>query len=395
MEDTRVPSLIVPATLSPPAKPGGSQLMADPVISDEPILLVTDQHPRSGIGTYAAALRDLLSGPFPNVKLVSLYYFDDRTGEGDGAIRLVDRPARNALDGFFTLKRAEHRLRTYGFPKDACVHLCGANYEMTNVSTRTIATVHDYYLRRPSTGLLSSPRMAMSEALSFVQHFRLPRQLRRCRAVVSISETTGRDLKESAGVGSTVIPHWTDPARFHPRDQADARRRLGLPQDAVLLLNFGAAHLTKNPTLLAAIVRSLPERYLLLKIGAPIRASSARITHIPELSSDQYPLCFNAADAYVHASLKEGFGRPLLEAMASGLPVISTRTAGALEVLGDTELMVDSPYPVEQFVERILALERGSETERYRAAGLQRATHFAFSGALARYVRLYQSAFAL
>lgn len=87
---------------------------------------------------------------------------------------------------------------------------------------------------------------------------------------------------------------------------------------------------------------------------------------------------YNAASAFVYPSLYEGFGLPVLEAMACGCPVISSNTSSLPEVVGDAGIMID-PYNVQQLADAIQkVLEDKVLAQDMRQRGLERAILFSW-----------------
>ncbi|SDE90473.1 glycosyltransferase [Rhodospira trueperi] len=139
-----------------------------------------------------------------------------------------------------------------------------------------------------------------------------------------------------------TIPNSVDVGRFRPGDPGQARQRLGLPQDNHIFL-FAASGGTKNPmkdveTVRRAVVefsRYLPKDtpppvFLLLGgDGHPKKADNIVEwpLRIPSYS-DLLPEAFRAADLYLHAAHAENFPIAVLEALASGLPVVATAVGG-------------------------------------------------------------------
>lgn len=170
---------------------------------------------------------------------------------------------------------------------------------------------------------------------------------RRYRRIIAVSELTRRELMGTYEVPSEdieTIPEGVDLERFRPdpvRRRA-WRSRMGFDGELVLL-HVSTDFVRKG---LRTIVRALPSiesdghlvvvgredpgpyRELAGKLGA-----SDRITFVPEVDSIEE--CYAGADAFVFPSHYEAFGLSVLEAMASGLPVVCTRGLGVSELLTD------------------------------------------------------------
>jgi glycosyltransferase involved in cell wall biosynthesis len=94
------------------------------------------------------------------------------------------------------------------------------------------------------------------------------------------------------------------------------------------------------------------------------------------LASDLLPMWYNAADVFAYPSLYEGFGMPLLEAMACGTPVIASDASALPEVVGDAGVLVP-PTDVEAWTEALVGLlESPSQRAELAAQGLARARLF-------------------
>lgn len=179
--------------------------------------------------------------------------------------------------------------------------------------------------------------------------------LRRADTLIAISEYTKRTLVEALCLPEDRI-HVVYPAvdhnRFRPLDVPDAfRSKHGLDQGERYVLFVGYEDPRKNLSGLLrafALVKQQVPRVKLLKVGPShgIRERQKLLVLIEELDlqhdvrffdyvSDEELLCFyNAADVFVMPSLYEGFGLPLVEAMACAKPVVLAR-AGSLPEVAD------------------------------------------------------------
>jgi len=252
--------------------------------------------------------------------------------------------------------------------------LCPANLAPA-VSHRTVLVLHDAAaLRHP--GWYSGVYAAWQRRL-------LPLLAARARRIVTVSEFSRGELAELLGVDParvSVVPGGVD-GRFTPDADAErTRRALGLERPYVLCV---ASHTARKN--LAALV---PAAEALAAEGVELAVAGG---HRPQFAAEQglralrllghvddalLPGLYAGAEAFALPSLYEGFGLPVLEAMASGTPVLTT-TAGALpEVAGGAARLVEDPAAFADELPALLA--DGAELARLRAAGLERARAFSW-----------------
>jgi alpha-1,3-rhamnosyl/mannosyltransferase len=222
--------------------------------------------------------------------------------------------------------------------------------------------------------------------------------LRASDRFVAISHSTADDFAELYGIGReriTVTPLAPDPV-FHPRALAELdafRQHKHLPENYCLYLGSNKPH--KNlPRLVQAWARASEklkvksgkliiaghwdERYPQAKELAASLGVSDSVRFLGPVPGEELPLLMAAADVFIFPSLYEGFGLPVLEAMASGVPVACSRAPGLTEVAGDAALTFD-PASVEEMTGVILQL-LADETlrEQLRQQGLERAAAFSW-----------------
>ncbi|MFL5946125.1 MAG: glycosyltransferase family 4 protein [Gaiellaceae bacterium] len=187
--------------------------------------------------------------------------------------------------------------------------------------------------------------------------------VRRARHVFAISERTKRDLVElyrTPGDKITVTPLAPDPA-FAPAAQHDsfllfvsAIEPRKQPLDAIDAANaVGRKLIVVGPKKDAALVAELERR------GADVRG------YVPK---EELVRLYQSAAALVFPSRYEGFGLPVVEAMACGTPVVAAPEPALREVAGDAAVITDD---LAEGVRRALA-----ERERLSAAGIERAKAF-------------------
>jgi glycosyltransferase involved in cell wall biosynthesis len=160
---------------------------------------------------------------------------------------------------------------------------------------------------------------------------------------------------------AVYFPNGVDPDRFASGDGAAFRARHGIAADAEVVLCVGRIDPQKDQVLAvratAALARERPRLRLVLaghvthesysaRLAAEIDALGVggRVTVIPGLAPAEVNDAYHAADAFVLPSVHEPFGIVILEAWASGLPVVATRVGGVVDLVRDREdgWLVDS-----------------------------------------------------
>ena len=258
---------------------------------------------------------------------------------------------------------------------------------------RLVITVHDLAFRRfPETAPHATRRW-----LARIDH-----ALERASRIIAVSEATRQDLIELYSVAPdriVVVPHGVDHSVFRPvppDDVVRATRRLGVT--GPYLLYLGGIEPRKNlPRLIEAFAR-LPTngRPDLVVAGSGVawnpegtnllRAALDRQTIdvrqrvlLPGYVADaDRAALLSGAEALVYPSLYEGFGLPVLEAMACGTPVVASNRPALPEVAGDSALLVDpeDPHQLAQAIERVLSDQRLRRVLHQR--GLERAARFSW-----------------
>lgn len=167
----------------------------------------------------------------------------------------------------------------------------------------------------------------------------------------------------------------TTPYVLHVGDLHE-RRNIGMLVEAVLAARQRLGAASALTLVMIGADRGVVEG--LCAIAARAHAADA-VVHLTRVSEAHLHALYRHAVALVYPSLYEGFGLPLVEAMASGTPVIASTAASIPEVVGEAAMLID-PFDRERWTDTIVQVANDHETrDRLRDAGLRRAGAFTWA----------------
>ena len=255
---------------------------------------------------------------------------------------------------------------------------------------RCVATVHDL-------GWQVHPELYPAK-LRVMYRALFPWVLRRADRIIAVSRYTADDLIRRAGVEASrieVVHHGLDPA-FAGMDEALSPAG----SDGPYFLAVGGISPRKNTRrLVEAFARwrakgGARAGYQLRITGISLDASAAAelpagVSLVGYVDKAELRRLYAGAAAFLYPSIYEGFGLPIIEAMACGAPVLTSSTASAPEVAGGAGVLVD-PFSLESIEAGLDRVTEPDEARRLRYLGRERARQFRWSAAAARTIELYQ-----
>jgi glycosyltransferase involved in cell wall biosynthesis len=265
---------------------------------------------------------------------------------------------------------------------------------------RRVVTIHDLHFKLAPEAHLGLAGLGMRVLV--------PLAARQSNRVIVDAMSTRDELKQHLGIEADKVDAiplgFGNTQSVEPLQASILRERLGLGQRKIVL-SVSAKRPHKNLVRLITAVGLIPveRRPVVVIPGYPTPHEEELRHHAAELGvTDDVRLLgwiepetleglYSAASCLVCASLHEGFGLPVLEAMARGLPVACSGRGALAEVGGDAVVRFDpaSPEQIAAAIERLLG--DPEEAQRLRAAGLERAGSFTWRatavGTLASYER--------
>lgn len=267
----------------------------------------------------------------------------------------------------------------------------------------TVVTVHDLaFMRHPER---------FHRAKSMYLRFAVGLSLSRATRVVAVSRHTANDIVEFFGVPERrieVVYSGVNPA-FHPIDRiCKARFTASVFGGRPYILHVGTLEPRKNIDVLMRAFAHIRTRddlpHVLALVGSPgwMYEDLPVLRHELDLEDDvvfagyvppaDLPLWYNCADLFAYPSAYEGFGLPVLEAMACGVPVITTASS-ALQELADDACLTTASGSVEELAEAMtLLLENRDLAGSLRDRGLNRSRDFSWDATARNTIRVYQQA---
>ncbi len=271
----------------------------------------------------------------------------------------------------------------------------------------TVITVHDLSFLRFPAAFRPFNRLYLSLFTRW--------STRRAARVIAVSESTRQDVIALCNVPAervVAVPNGVS-ERFGPAEPAavaEFRVRAGLPERFILFL--GTLEPRKNIT-------GLLDAYALARKTSPTPLPKLFIAggrgwyyqtifaHVAELGltddvifpgfvpGEDLPWWHRAAEVFVYPSQFEGFGLPVLEAMACGTPVITSNASSLPEVAGDAAVLV-GPRDATGLADALLrVLADPARRAQMRAAGLRQAACFSWNRTAAETVAVYRAALGL
>jgi len=349
-------------------------------------------HAKAGIGRYAESLARALVEHQPGQ--FALFYNRVRGARLPEGLESVS--ARSVLAGYKPWRMAVWigQLAGVGFNwlvPDAVLFHATEHLLPPLHDVPTVLTVHDMIFR-----LFPEHQKRLNY---WYLNATMPLYCKRADAIITVSESSRRDILANYGVdpAKVTVVYEAPATEFLPAPQSAvevARRRYGLPER--FMIHVGTIEPRKNLARLVEALQQLRDEGLsipLFVVGGKgwlyddffrrLETSAVRdaVRFSGYVPSADLPILYSAATLAVMPSVYEGFGLPVLEAMACGTPMVSSHSSSLPELGGEAVRYFD-PYEVEEMASAIRAVWTDGELRaEMRENGLAQAAKFSWARA--------------
>ena len=287
---------------------------------------------------------------------------------------------------------------------------CTSNTAPLHCPVPLVVTLHDIIYLEPCPHRSSSLYQEMG------WHYRklvVPRILKKCRHVITVSRFEQRRICQTLQLPPSLVtavyngyntrfrklqsPDMQVLHRLMPAYEPDKGYIFFLgntdpKKNTARVLQAYALYLEQSSVRRPLLIADLQEDTIDTWLRQERITAIKPYLHFPGyISNTDLPTVYNAAFTFLYPSLRESFGIPLLEAMACGTPVITSRTSAMPEVAGKSALLVDPSQP-QDIANTLLRLETDEVLQKQQIAyGLERVKQFSWEETARQYLQIYES----
>ena len=272
------------------------------------------------------------------------------------------------------------------------------------VHGKKVVTIHDMAFHRYPETIRKKTKIMLA--------MNLRKSIKRADAIIAVSEFTKNEIQKFYKVPSEkiyVIPNGVDLERFHPKytmeEKSRVKEKYGISKKYFLFM--GNVEPRKNLVRLVEAYFKAKEQYEgefpVLVIGgakgwlcdeiyqmAERDGKQDKIRFAGYIADEDVPILMSGAEVFCFVSLYEGFGMPVLEAMACGTPVLTSCNSALAEVAGDAAVKVN-PKNVDEIADALVRLYRDNELrENCMLRGISHAREYSWENASCKLYEVYE-----
>jgi len=276
---------------------------------------------------------------------------------------------------------------------------CG-NAKVVHATSQVLAPV--IYFRKPRKFIVTVHDLApivypfeIKDISERIQWIFTPNALKKVDLIIAISEFTKNEIVRLLRIEEdriAVIHQGVDHELYKPMDKERCRSYFNLDPEKKYILYVSSNLYHKRVDLAKSVfeeIRKCRDDVFMIKAGYSERLEGEGIISMGWIDEKDVPKLYNCADVYLHTSEYEGFGLPILEAMACGVPVVASNKASIPEIVGNAGILVDlNDDCVKEFAESILKiLDKNVKVDR---KALERSMKFSWEKTARETLEVYQ-----
>ncbi len=348
-----------------------------------------------GVGNYSCSLLNALPQSSPEVEIVAYI--------PHGYLSVAREKHRAVFDAIQWKEVNQWTYRRQG-RIDQLDLFHGTNFKCQTVGRfGSVLTIHDLWLDR-------YPEFSKKLFGQRFSYYRTRQRVHQCSRVIAVSTFTSLEVQELYGISDekiSVIPHGISENFFPDYDEGKFNKlceAIGLPAYPFILFLGGANPRKNHQALLRAFAKDsfLRENYIVVIVGNKNFKSSSiddtildtklrgKVVSVEQVSFSELRILYSKAALFVFPSRYEGFGFPALEAMACGVPVITSNCSALPEVAGDAALLVN-PDDIDGLAASMVKVLQDSNMKyQLQQRGRERLAQFTWELAAQRTIDVYQ-----
>lgn len=197
-------------------------------------------------------------------------------------------------------------------------------------------------------------------------------ELESLKGIITVSTDNSNELKRRKvfdSIPKLLAPNGIDPELFHKMDKAECRKKLNIQEDLFVIAFVGGFIERKGTRRLLEAVNRADGVYAAFAGKGEEKPEGEKVVLCEAMEHDNIPVLLNAADAFVLPTLAEGCCNAVIEAMACGLPVISSDLPFNHDILNETNSILIDPMSIDEIRDAITQLKNNAELRQRLSQG--------------------------
>lgn len=186
------------------------------------------------------------------------------------------------------------------------------------------------------------------------------KEIKGLTGIISVSKKNTKELEKLGFVKNIpiiTVPNSTDLSLFYKMDKVECRKKLGIPKNQYVVGFVGGFIERKGDKRLLEAVRQIDDTYVAFAGRGEDKPSGNRVVFCNAMEHEQIPILLNAVDVFALPTLAEGSCNAIVEAMACGLPIVSSNLPFNDDILDDKNSIRINPMSVDEIRDAIARLK--------------------------------------